>query len=99
MNPVSSLVEHALQKNVASVMPLGGGSISTAMKATLSDGEMVFVKTSPQQADMFPKEANGLRELAKADAIKIPACHFCRRKNSYPRISPPFISAEPENFF
>ncbi len=73
MNPVSALVERALKKKVSSVSALGGGSISTAMKATLSDGETVFVKVSPRQKDMFPKEANGLRELAKADAIRIPA--------------------------
>ena len=76
MNRISSLVEHALKKKVASIMPVGGGSISTAMKVTLSDGETVFVKVSPQQKDMFTKEANGLRELAKAGAIRIPGVMF-----------------------
>jgi protein-ribulosamine 3-kinase len=76
MNRVSSLVEHALKKEVACVAQVGGGSISTAMKATLSDGEIVFVKVSPQQKDMFPKEANGLRELANANAIRIPDVLF-----------------------
>ena len=80
MNSVSSLVEHALKKNVASVIPLAGGSISTAMKATLSDGEIVFVKVSPQRADMSPKEANGLRELAKAGTIRTPAV-ICADEN------------------
>jgi protein-ribulosamine 3-kinase len=73
MDPVSSLVEHALGRKVSSVTSLGGGSIATALKVTLSDGETIFVKVSPQQKDMFLREANGLRELAKADAIKIPA--------------------------
>jgi protein-ribulosamine 3-kinase len=73
MDPVSRLVGHSLKKGVTSLTPLGGGSISTAMKATLSDGETVFIKMSPQQKDMFPKEANGLRELAKAGAVKTPA--------------------------
>ncbi|MGA7161392.1 MAG: fructosamine kinase family protein [Bacteroidota bacterium] len=72
MENVSSLLEHVLKREVASVTPIGGGSISTAMKATLGDGEILFVKVSPQQKDMFPKEANGLRELAKADAVKVP---------------------------
>ena len=80
MNPVSSLIEQALKKNVSSVTPLRGGSISTAMKAALSDGEIVFVKVSPQQKDMFPREANGLRELAKADALKVPAVIYVDEK-------------------
>ncbi len=80
MNPVSSLVEQALKKTVSSVTPLTGGSISTAMKATFSDGEIVFVKVSPQQKDMFPREANGLRELATADALKVPAVIYADEK-------------------
>ena len=80
METVNSLIEHALKKEVASITPIGGGSISTAMKATLRDGENVFVKVSPQQKDMFPKEANGLRELAKADAVKVPGV-ICVEEN------------------
>ena len=67
------LVEHALRKSVASVTPLGGGSISTALKATLRDGETVLIKVSASTERHFLKEANGLRELAKAGAIKTPA--------------------------
>ena len=99
MNPVSSLVEHALQKNVASVMPLGGGSISTAMKATLSNGEVVFVKVSPQRTDMFPKEANGLRELAKADTVKIPAVIFADEKILILEFLPPSSPPNRKFFF
>jgi protein-ribulosamine 3-kinase len=73
MNPVSSYVERVLNKRVVSIAALGGGSIATAMKATLSDGETVFVKTSPQHKEMFAKEADGLRELARSGAVKTPA--------------------------
>ena len=99
MNPASLLVEHALKKNVTSVMPLGGGSISTAMKATLSDGEIVFVKVSPQQTDMFPKEANGLRELAKADAVRIPAVIFADEKILVLEFLPPSSPPNRKLFF
>ena len=51
---------------------MGGGSISSSYKAILAGGESVFVKVSPQQRDMFLKEANGLRQLTKSNAIKIP---------------------------
>jgi fructosamine-3-kinase len=99
MNPASLLVEHALKKNVTSVMPLGGGSISTAMKATLSDGEIVFVKVSPQQKDMFSKEANGLRELAKADAVRIPAVIFADEKILILEFLPPSSPPNRKSFF
>jgi protein-ribulosamine 3-kinase len=99
MNPASLLVEHALKKNVTSVMPMGGGLISTAMKVTLSDGEIVFVKISPQQKDMFPKEANGLRELAKAGAIKIPAVIFADEKILILEFLPPSSPQDRKFFF
>jgi fructosamine-3-kinase len=99
MDPVSSLVEDALKKSVSSVMSLGGGSISTAMKATLCDGEIVFVKVSPQQKDMFSKEANGLRELAKADAIKIPAVKFVDEKILVLEFLPPTSPPNRKVFF
>ena len=76
MDPAVLLIERSLKKKVSSVAPVGGGSISTAMKATLEGGESIFAKVSPQTKDMFFKEANGLLELAKASAIKVPRIFF-----------------------
>jgi protein-ribulosamine 3-kinase len=61
-----------LNKNVRSLFPLSGGSIASAYRAELDDMQSLFVKVSPQRSDMFMKEANGLRELKKADAIRVP---------------------------
>ena len=76
MDQVSLFVERALGKRVISISPVGGGSISTAMKVTLAGRRPVFVKVSPQQPGMFQKEANGLRALAQAGAIKVPEVMF-----------------------
>ncbi len=99
MNRASSLVEHALKKEVASVTQVGGGSISTAMKVTFNDGEIVFVKVLPQQKDMFPKEANGLRELAKADAIRTPGVIFVDENILLLEFLPSFSPSSRKNFF
>lgn len=65
-----------LKQNVIKEQSLGGGCIANARKVTLENGQIMFVKsgTSP---DSFRLEANGLNELAKAKAIKIPeVLHF-----------------------
>lgn len=69
---INNLIQSALNEPVQHVSPLGGGSISTAYKATLADGRTVFTKIHPQFPDMFQKEANGLRELAAGRAIRTP---------------------------
>lgn len=69
---INTLLEGKLDSSITELAPLGGGSISTAYKATLSAGMSVFVKISPQSGDMFVKEAHGLEELSKAKALRIP---------------------------
>ncbi len=70
---INKIIRRKIGKEVLSLSSVGGGSISSAYKAYLSDGSFIFIKVSPQFPDMFVKEANGLRELEKANAIKIPA--------------------------
>lgn len=69
---INSIIRETTGNDIASLSSLGGGSISAAYKAQLSDGTSLFVKVSPHYPDMFIKEANGLRELTKAKAIRIP---------------------------
>ena len=51
---------------------VGGGCIAEARIATFRDGTSVFVKTVAGHAEMFEREAEGLRALAAAEAIRIP---------------------------
>ena len=52
---------------------IGGGSINTACRID-DDGQSYFVKLNQaDQLDMFVAEADGLRELAGAHAIRVPS--------------------------
>lgn len=56
----------------AQPQPVGGGDISAAWRLTSPEGD-VFVKTGPPSAgDMFAAEAEGLVELSKAGAVRVP---------------------------
>jgi len=62
--------------------PVGGGGISAAWRVRSND-HSVFLKTGPASAyEMFAAEAEGLRELAKADAILVPAVLGCVQSSS-----------------
>jgi protein-ribulosamine 3-kinase len=75
-NNIHKIVREKIGKEITSISSLSGGSISSAYKAILSDGNFVFLKISPQFPDMFIKEANGLKELHKAKTIRIPNVLF-----------------------
>lgn len=52
---------------------VSGGCIADARIARFGDGTEVFVKSGGSaHAGMFPKEAEGLRELAAASALRVP---------------------------
>jgi len=51
---------------------IGGGCIADARVATFADGSSVFVKCAAGTPGMFEREAEGLRALASAGAIRIP---------------------------
>ncbi|MCA9608279.1 MAG: fructosamine kinase family protein [Myxococcales bacterium] len=52
---------------------LGGGSINQALAVRLADGRAVFVKTLPSPPrTMYPREAEGLRWLGEAGALRVP---------------------------
>jgi protein-ribulosamine 3-kinase len=99
MDRVSSLVEQRLEKKITSIVSVGGGSISTALRGTLAGGETVFIKVSPQQPDMFLKEANGLRELAGAGAIKIPEVLFADEQILVLEFLSTLAPSNPRKFF
>ena len=51
---------------------VGGGCIADARVATFADGSKVFVKCAAGAPEMFIREAEGLRALAAARAIRVP---------------------------
>jgi len=66
-------IKAAIEDQIISQHSVSGGCINDAKIVITQSGKSFFVKTninSPK--DMFLKEANGLRELAKANVIRIP---------------------------
>ena len=57
--------------------PVSGGDISAAWRIK-TEGNHVFLKTGPADSlAMFQAEADGLRELQKADAVRVPNVLGC----------------------
>jgi fructosamine-3-kinase len=59
---------------VVGARPLAGGDINQAYEVALDGGRRLFVKTNPRSPrGMFAAEARGLRWLAEAGALRVPA--------------------------
>jgi len=70
---IKTKIEEKLGSKIKSFTSLSGGCISDAYKITTNDKSDFFLKYNPSTSnDMFVKEANGLTELAKSDAIRVP---------------------------
>lgn len=70
---IKARIEKKLGSKIKSLSSLSGGCISDAFRVTTANGSNFFLKYNPSASnDMFIKEANGLKELAKANAIRIP---------------------------
>ena len=74
----SVLREHNIDVSVQDMpRPVGGGDISAAWQVRANDNP-VFLKTGPAASyDMFLAEAEGLKELAKAEAVRVPGVLGC----------------------
>ena len=66
-------LEDKLKISISSSNSLSGGCISNAYKLKTDDSKSYLLKINEnQKGDMFLKEANGLIELKKANAIRVP---------------------------
>lgn len=54
------------------LVSISGGCIADARVATFTDGSSVFVKCAAGAPEMFEREAEGLRALAVAAAVRVP---------------------------
>jgi len=72
-NLFAALREHDIEVSASDMpRPVGGGDISAAWRLKSNDTS-VFLKTGPAEAyEMFAAEADGLRELATAGAVRVP---------------------------
>lgn len=66
-------IESVINDRIIDTHSVFGGCISDSQIIKTQSGEMYFLKVNySQPEDMFIKEANGLKELRKADAISVP---------------------------
>ena len=71
---VARRAEELLGAAVVATAPVAGGDIATATRLRLSNGTTALMKTRPHAPpDFFVTEAAGLRWLAEADGVRIPA--------------------------
>jgi len=70
---ITKKIENLRGSAVKKTESLSGGCISNAYKVTFEDNLSCLIKINEHSpADMFIKEAHGLQELRKANAIKVP---------------------------
>ena len=96
---IDTVFEEVLGSPAASLSPLGGGSISSAFKVLLRNGESYFAKTDPQYDDMFIKEANGLNEIRSSSTLRVPKTIFADRRILILELLPVASPSNRNNFF
>jgi len=75
--------------------PVGGGDISSAWRVR-ADGHHVFLKTGPASSyEMFLAESEGLKELEKADALRVPRVLGCVVSGTEAMLALEWINFEP----
>ena len=69
----SALSDAGIDAGNATPRPVSGGDISSAWRLD-APGQSIFLKTGPCSSyEMFSAEAEGLQELAQANAVRVPA--------------------------
>lgn len=69
---IAKKIENHFGEKIISRNDSSGGCIARAQIITMESGRQYFLKSGAQNKRMFPTEANSLKELAKAQTIRIP---------------------------
>lgn len=70
--PLTLKIEQRISEKIISKVSVGGGCIANACIITTETGNKYFVKSYGSNSQILKNEANGLKELAKANAIRLP---------------------------
>ena len=65
-------IEELVGDSIINRQALAGGSIAATSVLKFASGKKMLLKTAASAPDMFLKEANGLKELQKCGAIRVP---------------------------
>jgi len=69
---VVNRIEDWAGRKIINYKSVAGGSIAKTDQIEFEDGRFCFLKTGSVSSDTFQKEANGLKELAKTNSIRVP---------------------------
>jgi protein-ribulosamine 3-kinase len=76
---IKNRIEEKINNKIKSSPSVSGGCISNAYRITDESDNQYFLKIN-SSSDMFLKEANGLRELRKANAIRVPEVIYAEKE-------------------
>jgi len=77
---IKNKIEEKIGAKIKSFSSLSGGCISDAYKITDEKENNYFLKLNPSPKDLFIKESNGLKELKRANAIRVPDVKACNKE-------------------
>jgi len=77
---IRNTIEEKAGIRIKTYSALSGGCISNAYKIVDESGKNYFLKVNSHPKDLFIKEANGLSELKKANAIRVPEVIVCNEE-------------------
>ncbi len=77
---IKNKIEEKIGAKIKSLSSLSGGCISDAYKIIDEKENNYFLKLNPSPKDLFIKESNGLKELKKAGAIRVPEVKGCNEE-------------------
>jgi fructosamine-3-kinase len=70
---INNILEQHLKTSIVSSSTVGGGCISDSSVIQTKTGAKYFLKINDRfPKDMFSKEANGLKEIAKSKTVRVP---------------------------
>jgi fructosamine-3-kinase len=72
LDPTFAALSKAFGQSIRGAEPVEGGNIARSWRVELNNRRTIFVKTGYPTAAHYAAEADGLRELAKCRAIRVP---------------------------
>lgn len=76
MNHLIEIIQDWAGQKISDIKSAPGGDIARSQIITVESGHKYFLKSGARHNLMFPTEANSLKELSKADALRVPQVYL-----------------------
>lgn len=95
---IKNKIETVLKEKITKQYTVSGGCINDARILHTESGKHFFIKTNPgNPPDMFAKEANGLKEIASANVIRVPQVIYVN--DTFLLLEAIILSSKSQSFF